>query len=171
MFGLNLDSSIFIIIIVCYGLYLIIQNKFGDVNNNIVEGFKPIPQDSDPYDKKFKPVLNQNINDMCNRKIKSDCMPYPIDYQPEEKPFVELKEGTDNIEGRNFLFAKHHSQIDNVGTFKRNKKVDIRPELINPQLGVDPWTQSIINVAWNKDDKSYKNPNETTNIWDKLTIV
>jgi hypothetical protein len=171
MFGLNIDSSIFIILISFYGLYLIIQYRFSTGNTSIVEGFKAVPQDSDPYDKRFKPVLNQTVNDICNRKVKSDCLPYPIDYRPEEKRFEELKAGKNNIEGRNFLFAKHHSQIDNVGTFKKNKKVDIRPEPINPQLGVDPWTQSIVNVAWNKDEKSYKNPSENTNIWDKLTVV
>ena len=66
---LNLDSSFFIIIIVSYVLYLIISNKFININGknkNIKEGFEDNkknleknlesvePMEFDLYDKKYK---------------------------------------------------------------------------------------------------------------------
>jgi hypothetical protein len=156
---------------------MIIQHKFSNNENtsiNIVEGFRPDPSDYDEYDKKYKPVLNQPLNQSkqsseCGESNNFECLPYPIDFQPEEKKFKELKDGADNLEGRNFLFAKYHSQLNNVGGLNKNKKVDIRPESINPQLGVDPWTQSIVNINWKKDNKVYQQ-NTTSNIWDKLVV-
>ena len=178
MLGLNISNTFFIIIISCYVLYMIIQYKFSNnentINNQSIEGFRSDPRDYDEYDKKYKPVLNQPLNQskqskQCDQANNYECLPYPIDFQPEEKEFKELKPGIDNLEGRNFLFAKYHSQLNNVGGLNKNKKVDIRPESINPQLGVDPWTQSIVNINWKKDNKSYQ-LNTTSNIWDKLVV-
>ena len=181
---LNLDSSFFIIIIFSYVLYLIISNKFININGknkNIKEGFEDNkknldknlesvePMEFDLYDKKYKPVLKQKTDEICIDKVKSDCLPYSINYQPiGEKKFKEPNSAINNLLGQNFLNAKHHSQVDNVGIYPRNKKVDIRPELINPQLGVDPWTQSIINIDWKNDKKILQNPNSKKNVWDRL---
>ena len=181
---LNFDSSFLIIIIVSYVLYLIISNKFININRkdkNIKEGFEDNqknleknlesvePMEFDLYDKKYKPILKQKTDDICIDKVKSDCLPYSINYQPTgEKQFKEPNSNISNLLGQNFLNAKHHSQVDNVGIYPRNKKVDIRPELINPQLGVDPWTQSIINIDWKNDKKVLQNPNLNKNVWDRL---
>ena len=177
---LNLDSSFLIIIIFSYLLYLIISNKFININRkdkNIKEGFEDNqknleseePKEFDLYDKKYKPILKQKTDEICIDKVKSDCLPYSINYQPSgEKQFKEPNSNISNLLGQNFLNAKHHSQVDNVGIYPRNKKVDIRPELINPQLGVDPWTQSIINIDWKNDKKILQNPNLNKNVWDRL---
>ena len=183
---LNLDSSFLIIIIVSYVLYLIISNKFininrKDKNKEIKEGFEDNqknleknlesiePKEFDLYDKKYKPILKKKTDEICIDKVKSDCLPYSINSQQSgEKQFKELSSDISNLLGQNFLNAKHHSQVDNVGIYPRNKKVDIRPELINPQLGVDPWTQSIINIDWKNDKKILQNPNPNKNVWDRL---
>ena len=161
MLGINLDTNFLIIIVICfYGLYLIISNKFVNLNKNI-EGFKDSDEPSgfDLYDKNYKPVLKQKTNETCIVNNKTECLPYSVNYQPSgEKQFKEPNSNISNLLGQNFLNAKHHSQVDNVGIYPRNKKVDIRPELINPQLGVDPWTQSIINIDYKKDNKVLQNP-------------
>ena len=174
MLGLDLNINFLIILLLCYVLYIIIRKNFINNSNNlnldsnITEGFA-VPVDYDPYDKKYKPILKQNVSDIYNRKIKTECLPYSIDYKPEEeKQFKELKPGIESFEGRNFLYAKQHSQVDNVG-IQKQKKVDIRPEPINPQLGVDPWTQSIVNIDWANDSKVLQNPKQNKNIWDRLT--
>ncbi len=173
MLGLDIDISFLVIIIFGYVLYMIITNNFinqSGNNNNLREDFSN-PSDYDPYDKKYKPVLNQNVSDIYNRKIKSECLPYSVNYQPKEDVSTSLKnfkEGVESFEGRNFLYAKQHSQVDNVGIHKQ-KKVDIRPEPINPQLGVDPWTQSIVNIGWDRDPQVLQTPNKNKNIWDRLT--
>ncbi len=165
MFGLNLDSSILVVIIFGYVLYYIINMKF----NNMIEGFET-PGSNDPYDKKYKPVLKQNVSDIYNRKIKSYCLPYSLDYKPSEntKSFTEPKAGLESLDGKNFLFAKYHSQIDSVGNYISNKKTNIRPTPVNPRLGVDPWTQSIVSIDWRNDDKVLQYDNKNKNIWDKL---
>jgi hypothetical protein len=173
MIGLNLNINFLLIIIMGYILYKILNNTYiknSHENTNILEKFSN-PSSYDPYDIKFKKVLNQNINNTCIKKNNSECLPYSINYKPsdnEESELENIKEGVESLGGRNFLYAKQHSQVDNVGITKK-KKVDIRPELINPQLGVDPWTQSIININWSQDDKILQNPEKNKNIWDRLT--
>jgi hypothetical protein len=171
MFGLNLDNSIFVVIIFGYILYLIINKNFSNSieNENMIEGFKT-PENYDIYDKKYKPVLKQNVDDVYNRKIKSYCLPYSLDYDPSNniKDFSEPKAGLESLDGKNFLFAKYHSQVDNVGNYISNKKTNIRPTPVNPILGVDPWTQSIVNIDWKNDDKILQYENKNKNIWDRL---
>lgn len=172
MLGLNLNSSILLVIIFGYILYLIINKNFSNEYENTIEGFQT-PENYDTYDKKYKPVLKQNVNDIYNRKIKSYCLPYSLDYKPSEnnKSFVQPKPGAKNLDGKNFLFAKYHSQIDSVGNYISNKKTNIRPTPVNPRLGVDPWTQSIVNVDWKNDDNILQYENKNKNIWDKLNTV
>ena len=178
MLAFNFNNNFLIIIIVSYGLYFIIYNNFNKKENieNIenIEGFEE-PSSFDLYDKKYKLVLKDKKDIICDnintntKKVKNDCFPYSINYQPTgNKQFEEPNSSNDNLLGQNFLNAKHHSQVDNVGTYARNKKVDIRPELINPQLGVDPWTQSIINIDWKKDKKILQNPDLNKNIFDRF---
>ena len=175
MLGFTLDINFLLIIIMGYILYKILNNTYitnittGQKDLNVLEQFSN-PSSYDPYDIKLKKVLNQNINNTCIKKNNSECLPYSINYKPdnnEESEIENIKEGVESLEGRNFLYAKQHSQVDNVGITKM-KKVDIRPELINPQLGVDPWTQSIININWKKDEKVLQNPENNKNIWDRL---
>ncbi len=176
MLGLNFDINILFIIIIGYILYKILINRYPIENTKTLDSLENFsnPSSYDPYDKKYKPVLKQKVDDICNRKIKNYCLPYSVNYNPGEKEneneieFENPKEGVESFEGRNFLYAKQHSQIDNVG-ITRKKKVDIRPEPINPQLGVDPWTQSIVNINWSKDEKVLQNPEQNKNIWDRLT--
>jgi len=173
----NFNSNFLIIIIVSYGLYFIIYNNFNKKENlenlkNLknIEGFEE-PSSFDLYDKKYKPILKDKNDDLCidTKKVNNDCFPYSINYQPKgNKQFEEPISTIDNLLGQNFLNAKYHSQVDNVGTYARNKKVDIRPELINPQLGVDPWTQSIINIDWKKDNKILQNPDLNKNIFNRF---
>jgi hypothetical protein len=174
MLGINFNSNFLIIIIVSYGLYFIIYNNFKKKENqeNLenIEGFEE-PSSFDLYDKKYKPILKNKNDDLCinTKKVSNDCLPYSINYQPTgNKQFEEPNSTSDNLLGQNFLNAKHHSQVDHVGTYARNKKVDIRPELINPQLGVDPWTQSNINIDWKKDDKVLQNPDLNKNVFDRF---
>ncbi len=176
MLELHFDINLLLIIIVGYILYKILINTYPigkNKENQFIENFSN-PSSYDPYDKKYKPVLKQNVDDICNRKIKNDCLPYSLNYTPSENENeneTEFENPTgeiENFEGRNFLYAKQHSQIDNVGITKK-KKVDIRPEPINPQLGVAPWTQSIVNINWSKDEKVLQNPEQNKNIWNRLT--
>jgi hypothetical protein len=74
----------------------------------------------------------------------------------------------DNLEGRNFLNAKYHSQVNKVGNFKGNMKVDIRPEPINPQVGVSPTSQSVINIDWNNDEKVLLYEQKYSDVWKRL---
>jgi len=172
MLGLNLDINLLLIIIMGYILYKILNNTYlknNQENMNILEKFSN-PSSYDPYDMKLKKILNNNIDNTCVIKNNSECLPYSINYKPNDNQESELekfKEGIESLEGKNFLYAKQHSQIDNVGITKK-KKVDIRPEFINPQLGVDPWTQSIININWSKDEKVLQNSEKNKNIWDRL---
>ena len=176
MLGFNFNSNfLIIIIIVFYGLYFIIHNNFNKKENiENIEGFEE-PSSFDLYDKKYKPVLKDKKDILCDninintKKVSNNCFPYSINYKLiENKKFEEPNSSSDNLLGHNFLNAKHHSQVDNVGTYARNKKVDIRPELINPQLGVNPWTQSIINIDWKKDKKILQNPDLNKNVFDRF---
>lgn len=172
MIGLNLDVNLLLIIIMGYVLYKILNNMYFTKNEKGMDIFEKFtnPSSYDPYEIKFKKTLNQNINNTCIKKNTSECLPYSINENPknsEESELENIKEGVESLEGKNFLYAKQHSQIDNVGITKK-KKVDIRPELINPQLGVDPWTQSIININWSQDEKVLQNPENNKNIWDRL---
>ena len=93
MLGINFNGNFLIIVIGFYVLYLIISNKFINLNKNIEEGFKDSdgPGGFDLYDKKYKPVLKQKNNETCIVNNKKECLPYSINYLPSgEKPFQEL---------------------------------------------------------------------------------
>jgi hypothetical protein len=64
--------------------------------------------------------------------------------------------------------ANNYTQINNVGNFKGNKKVDIRPEYINPQVGVNPTTQSVINIDWPNDEQVLLSQQKYSDIWQRL---
>jgi hypothetical protein len=171
MFGIILNINTFIIIIIGYFLIEIIKNNFNNQKkNNEIEGKEGFenPQGFDPHDLKYKDVLNTNISDVCERKGKEYCLPFENDKIPPKRNYKEPSAGLENLLGHNFLNAKHHSQVDNVGTKSTNKKVDIRPELINPQNGVLPTTQTIMNIDWNNDDKALLYQQKYLNIWEQL---
>ncbi len=178
MLGLNLSFNTILIFIIGYIVFLIIRNNFsgrtssGKLNyeEDNIEGFdtrKP-PQGDDKEDKRYKPVLTEptNIKEICEDN--SNCLPYNINEIPPEKEYKAPKPGMDNLLGQNFLNAKYHTQINNVGNFKGNKKVDIRPEYINPQVGVNPTTQSVINIDWPNDEQVLLSKQKYSDIWQRL---
>jgi hypothetical protein len=171
MFGIILNINTFIIIIIGYFLIQIIKNNFdtSKKNNKIpdIEGFED-PRGFDKNDLKYKNVLNTNISDVCERKGKEYCLPFENDKIPPKINYKEPGEGIENLIGHNFLNAKYHAQVNNVGTKSTNKKVDIRPELINPQNGVMPTTQTIMNIDWNRDDKALLYQQKYLDIWQQL---
>ena len=166
MLGLNLNSII--IIILGYVLYNVIINI--NINkNNIEENFqdRPTPAPEDKEDKRYKPVLNQKIVKSCGNVTKDYCLPNKRNEIPDNK-YSEPISGDNNLRGHNFLNAGYHTQINKVGNYKGNKKVDIRPELINPQYNVTPTTQSIINIDFkNKEDVELYSQNYS-DIWKRL---
>ena len=171
---IELNLNLVLIILLSIGLYFIINNSYQGSYKKTVEGFQNNDSSidgNDPEFKGYKPKLTQNVDDVCQRPIKADCLPYSVDYKPNpnKSPFKEPKDGAENLEGHNFLRAGYHSQVDNVGVNKRNKNTNIRIDPPIPQLGVDPWTQSIINVDWNKDEKVVPLPEIDRNIWNKIT--
>jgi hypothetical protein len=183
MLGLNLNTNTLVIFIIGYFLYLIISNKFKNLNIN--EGFTVTPNNNnntnieqepignDIYDKRYKPVLEQNVKDLYERPFNPSCLPInKNNYKPSEiekqKQNFTNNNGINNLLGQNFLNAKHHSQIDKVGNFKGNKKVDIRPEPINPQIGVNPSSQSVINIDWNNNEQVQLYPQKFSDIWKRL---
>ncbi len=184
MLGLNLNTNTLIIFIIGYFLYLIINHRFKNVNegftitptptsiptsiptnNNNIE-----PIGNDIYDKRYKPVLDQNVKDLYERPFNPGCLPFnKIDNSSDlNENNTEIDKGIDNLLGKNFLNARHHTQIDKVGNFKGNKKVDIRPEPINPQVGVNPSSQSVINVDWNNNEQVQLYPQKYSDIWQRL---
>jgi len=185
MLGLNLNTNTLVIFIIGYFLYLIITNKFK--NLNIKEGFITTPTNTtrptnntniepignDIYDKRYKPVLEQNVRDLYQRPFNPSCLPInknnykPSELENQKQNFIN-NEGINNLLGQNFLNAKHHTQIDKVGNFKGNKKVDIRPEPINPQVGVNPSSQSVINIDWNNNEQVQLYPKKFSDIWQRL---
>jgi hypothetical protein len=189
MLGLNLNTNTLVIFIIGYFLYLIISDKFNN-KLNIKEGFTTAndndndnnnkniePIGNDIYDKRYKPVLEQNVKDLYEREFNPSCLPInKNNYKPSElekekekqKQKFKNNKGIDNLLGQNFLNAKHHSQIDKVGNFKGNKKVDIRPEPINPQVGVNPSSQSVINIDWNNNEQVQLYPQNYSDIWQRL---
>lgn len=173
MLGLNLNINTLFIFIIGYAVFIIIQNQFknnkteNDINENFEEQIqRPTPKGDDKEDKRYKPVLTQpqNIKDICIK----ECLPYNINEIPEEKIYKEPTPGIDNLLGHNFLNSKYHSQVNKVGTFKGNKKVDIRPEIINPQVGVSPTTQSVINIDWPNDEQVLLAEQKYSDIWQRL---
>lgn len=189
MLGLNLNTNTLVIFIIGYFLYLIISDKF-NTNLNIKEGFTTTnnndnknknvePIGNDIYDKRYKPVLEQNVKDLYERSFNPSCLPInKNNYKPSElekqkekqkqKQKFKNNKGIDNLLGQNFLNAKHHSQVDKVGNFKGNKKVDIRPEPINPQVGVNPSSQSVINIDWNNNEQVQLYQQNYSDIWQRL---
>jgi hypothetical protein len=203
MLGLNLNTNTLVIFIIGYFLYLIITNKFK--NLNIKEGFTTTPTNTtrptttttpttttrptttttptnnaniepignDIYDKRYKPVLEQNVRDLYERPFNPSCLPInknnykPSELEKQKQNFIN-NEGINNLLGQNFLNAKHHTQIDKVGNFKGNKKVDIRPEPINPQVGVNPSSQSVINIDWNNNEQVQLYPKKFSDVWQRL---
>jgi hypothetical protein len=192
MLGLNLNFNTVIICILGYVLFVIINNKFkldnkkqkdidlddsDSENDNDIEGFenenntsniRPTPAPNDTEDKRYTPVLNQNVKDICTRESKDYCLPYKNNEIPEKEEYQEPEKGNNNLLGHNFLNAKHHTQINKVGNYKGNKKVDIRPEPINPQVGVSPTTQSIINIDYKNDEEVYLYSQNYNDIWQRL---
>jgi hypothetical protein len=160
MLGLNFNiNTLLIICILGYILYIIIVNNFNS-KEQLKEGFSDLetnkresPKPDDPYDKLYKPVLTTNVNDICDRKVKAYCLPYELNKVPQPEVFEQPENGEQNFKGKNFLFAKHHSQVDNVGIYKNNRKNQPRPEPVNPQIGVNPNSQSTINYDWRKDEQ------------------
>jgi hypothetical protein len=184
MLGLNLSINTILIFIIGYVVFLVINNNFSSKSNKLseeseeedededekIEGFesRPSPVGNDLEDKRYKPVLKQIINNKGICEDNSNCLPYNINEIPSEKKYTEPKPGMDNLLGQNFLNAKYHTQINNVGNFKRNKKVDIRPEYINPQVGVNPPTQSIINIDWPNDEQVLLSKQKYSDVWQRL---
>jgi hypothetical protein len=174
MFSSILNINTLIIIIIGYFLIEIIKHNFNNSlkhnlkdNKNNIEGFVD-PIGFDKNELKYRDTLKTNINDVCERKGSEYCMPFENDKIPQKSSFKEPESGIDNLIGHNFLNAKYHSQVDNVGTKSTNKKVDIRPELINPQNGVLPTSQTIMNIDWNNDDKALLYQQKYLDIWDQL---
>ncbi len=171
MLGILLNINTFIIIILGYFLIEIIKNNFNTQNKNNkiskIEGFED-PQGFDKHDLKYKNALTTNISDVCERKGKEYCLPFENDKIPTKVNYKEPEKGLENLIGHNFLNAKHHAMVNNVGTKSINKKVDIRPELINPQNGVLPTTQTIMNIDWNNDDKALLYQQKYLDIWQQL---
>ena len=165
MLGLRFDiNTLLIITILGYILYLIIINNFNTNNfnsiSNITEGFanaetnkRPPPEANDEYATNYKGVLTTNVEDICDRKTKGYCLPFELNKVPDKEVIEQPESGEDKFTGKNFLFAKHHSQVDNVGIYKNNKKNQPRPEPVNPQTGVNPNSQSTINFDWKQDDQ------------------
>lgn len=160
MLGLNFNiNTLLIIIILGYVLYVIIINKF-NTTQNITEGFtdstkdkREPPNPNDEYATNYKSVLTTNVDDICDRKTKAYCLPFEVNKIPEQPEIEQPENGEQNFKGKNFLFAKHHSQVDNVGVSKTNRKNQPRPEPVNPQVGVNPSSQSTINFDWKRDDQ------------------
>jgi len=155
-------NTLLIIIILGYILYLIIINNFNIQKNtkSITEGFADVdtnkrqpPEDNDEYATNYKSPLTNNVDDICDRKVKGYCLPFELNKIPPKESLIEPGNGEENFQGKNFLFPKHHSQVDNVGIYKNNRKNQPRPEPVNPQTGVNPNSQSTINFDWKKDDK------------------
>jgi hypothetical protein len=184
-----LSFNTLLIIILGYFLILIISRKFNDnikskentkentrddIQENFENNIRPPPEPEDPEDKRYKPVLKQNVRDLCNRPSKDYCLPYKINQAPDKtnNNNFDLEnnngKGINNLIGHNFLNAKYHAQINKVGTFKGNYKVDIRPEPINPQVGVQPTTQSIINIDWPNNKKIALYSQNYSDIWQRL---
>ncbi len=165
MLGLNLNiNTLLIIIILGYVLYLIIINNFNTsqnivYNSELKEGFtdsenkRPPPESNDEYSKTYKSVLTTNVDDICDRKTKGYCLPYELNKVPEKIVLKELENGVEKFTDKNFLFPKHHSQVDTVGNKKNYRNNQPRPEPVNPQVGVNPNSQSTINFDWKKDDQ------------------
>jgi hypothetical protein len=162
MLGLNFNiNTLLIIAILGYVLYLIIINNFdSSINRNLNEGFvnlendkRPPPNANDDYATNYKSILTTNVEDICDRKTKSYCLPFELNKVPEQPVLEPPENGEENFKGKNFLFAGHHSQVDNVGVSKTNRKNQFRPEPVNPQVGVNPSSQSTINFDWTKDDQ------------------
>ncbi len=187
MLGLNLSINTILIFIIGYVVFLIINNNFSSKLNKLreneneegdeegdeeekIEGFesRPPPLGNDKEDKRYKPVLKTPINmkEICEDN--SNCLPYNINEIPSEKKYQKPSRGMNNLLGQNFLNAKYHTQINNVGNFKGNKKVDIRPEYINPQVGVNPTTQSVINIDWPNDEQVLLSQQKYSDIWQRL---
>ncbi len=183
MLGLNLNTNTLIIFIIGYFLYLIINHRFKNVNEGFTITPTPTltststptqtpkntsnePIGNDIYDKRYKPVLDQNVKDLYERPFNPGCLPFnKIDNSSDlNENNTEIDKGIDNLLGKNFLNARHHTQIDKVGNFKGNKKVDIRPEPINPQVGVNPSSQSVINVDWNNNEQVQLYPQKYSDI-------
>jgi hypothetical protein len=171
MFGIILNINTFIIIIIGYFLIEIIKNNFdSQKKNNKINGIEEFtnPQGFDANDLKYKNVLNTNISDIYERKGKEYCLPFENDKIPPKINYKEPDAGLENLIGHNFLNAKHHALVNNVGTKSSYKKVDIRPELINPQNGVIPTTQTIMNIDWNNDNNALSYQQKYTDIWEQL---
>jgi hypothetical protein len=183
MLGLDLNFNTLIICILGYFLFVIINNKFksntqgldddeSDDESDIQEGFengkRPTPAPEDPEDKRYKPVLTQNVKDLCNRGTKDYCLPLRKNELLEKSEYKEPDQEKNSLLGHNFLNAKHHTQVNKVGNYKGNKKVDIRPESINPQIGVTPTTQSIINIDYKNDEEIALYSQNYTDIWQRL---
>jgi hypothetical protein len=162
MLGLNFNiNTLLIITILGYVLYLIIINKF-NTNQNITEGFaisdsnqnkRAPPAANDDYATNYKSTLTTNVNDICDRKTKGYCLPYELNKIPPKPVLEQPENGQENVKGKNFLFAGYHSQVDNVGISKTNRKNQPRSEPVNPQVGVNPNSQSTINFDWKRDDQ------------------
>ena len=142
MLGLNLSINTILIFIIGYVVFLVIHNNFSskpnDKNNNKenededeneeLEGFesRPPPLGNDENDKKYKPTLKEptNIKEICEDN--SNCLPYNIKEIPSEKKYEKPTSGMNNLLGQNFLNAKYHTQINNVGNFKGNKIIFLK---------------------------------------------
>jgi hypothetical protein len=162
MLGLSFNiNTLLVIIILGYVLYLIIINNFNyNINQNLEEGFVNVsekkrlpPSANDEYATNYKSPLTTNVDDICDRKTKGYCLPYELNKIPDTPVIIEPENGEENFKGKNFLFAGFHSQVDNVGVSKTNRKNQPRPEPVNPQVGVNPSSQSTINFDWRKDDQ------------------
>ena len=193
MLGLNLSINTILIFIIGYIVFLVIRNNFSAKSNILnesdesdeseeegaeIEGFRsrsrsrskprPPPLGNDLEDKNYKSKLKEpvNIKEICEDN--SNCLPYNINEIPLENKYKEPTRGMNNLLGQNFLNAKYHTQINNVGNFKGNKKVDIRPEYINPQVGVNPTTQSVINIDWPNEEQVLLSQQKYSDIWQRL---
>ncbi len=166
MLGLSLNFNTVIIIILGYVLYNVIINK---KKHQDIEGFevRPPPSPEDKEDKRYKPALNQKIVKSCGNVTKDYCLPLKKNEIPDDK-YSEPISDDNNLRGHDFLNAGYHSQINKVGNYKGNKKVDIRPELINPQYGVTPTTQSIINIDFKNVEDVQLYSQNYSDIWKRL---
>lgn len=157
-----------------YLLYLTISDRF--INKHNLEGFESKNQDIKGYDPNsinLRKKMNQDISMVGDSKVDENCLPFRTDQIPGKKTTLQddnyLIEEKNDLKGHNFLYPGYHSQNNTYGISSKNKKQDLRAEPVNPQLGVDPWTQSRISVDYKNDPKTLNNPKQfDNNLWNRL---
>ena len=101
----------------CDNCLIYVSKKSPDNKNNKKEGEKegfennirPLPEPEDPEDKRYKPVLKQNVKDLCNRPSKDYCLPYKINEVPDKRnndSIFDLENNNNNKEINNFLHCR-----------------------------------------------------------------